>query len=548
MNKIIKINGRPLLNFMDLKSETLQPLELYEQISAFAEFSKTHCVLYPLVLKNKGDEQYTAEYLTKDFWQSVLDSPDIQNMKGTATEVMKKLFEKEYSNVLFDENFEDYTIKLWESESKEKKSKSAEKRGSTANSKNIKSDEIEEIDPLNDKYVRAAAEAATTAEIKSLLSLALTKGTEALPDDLSEDIKKTLFAKYQEAYKKGANKTRKKEKVVSSVPRVFLALKDISTEYSDAEINKKIEFIEKNGNCKENARKTVLLLAICELSECDARKANWKKTVSTVPEVKKVPQKQKNKNKQVSAKPESTVVASPFPYENSISLDCSNITYRFLCYDSNYLEKGKTIRTVKIIANKSSNYKTSVIELFSQKEKTCIQRIALQSGEYVYVNATGDKIIKALPDIFASQDTFIVKKQNALKIYHTTKDAWMPDTSAFNNITCVATGSDSEGFLILNDGKVITYNCRMIESNYTASLGVKSIISPVAEIAKVDVGFAILLNDGTVFYTHKRGTEKGVAFLNSRTVNASEFENTAKRFNNTEIENTVKAEKAKFPK
>lgn len=72
MINILRLHGKPILNFADLRNEFSAP-ELCEQMEAFLNFAAVHCVPLSSLLKDRETgERYPAEYLTKEFWQGVL--------------------------------------------------------------------------------------------------------------------------------------------------------------------------------------------------------------------------------------------------------------------------------------------------------------------------------------------------------------------------------------------------------------------------------------------------------------------------------------------
>lgn len=76
MNRILKLNGQPVLNFADLQKE-FSPLDIYAQLEAFDSFAAVHCVPLPLQLfhtENGVQTRCRANYFDKAFWQKVLRS------------------------------------------------------------------------------------------------------------------------------------------------------------------------------------------------------------------------------------------------------------------------------------------------------------------------------------------------------------------------------------------------------------------------------------------------------------------------------------------
>lgn len=74
MKKLLKINGTPVLNFVDLQ-KTFSPTAIYEQLEIFDSFAAVHCVPLPVLLTDReSGNRYIARYLTKEFWHKILRS------------------------------------------------------------------------------------------------------------------------------------------------------------------------------------------------------------------------------------------------------------------------------------------------------------------------------------------------------------------------------------------------------------------------------------------------------------------------------------------
>lgn len=76
MDRILKVNGEPVLNFVDLKRQ-FDPLYFFRHLETFCTFAEVHCLPLPTLLTSKKTgERYVARYLTKEFWLSVIRSAD----------------------------------------------------------------------------------------------------------------------------------------------------------------------------------------------------------------------------------------------------------------------------------------------------------------------------------------------------------------------------------------------------------------------------------------------------------------------------------------
>ena len=76
MDRILKANGEPVLNYVDLKRQ-FDPLYYYRHLETFCAFAEIHCLPLPTLLTSKKTgERYVARYLTKEFWMGVIRSAD----------------------------------------------------------------------------------------------------------------------------------------------------------------------------------------------------------------------------------------------------------------------------------------------------------------------------------------------------------------------------------------------------------------------------------------------------------------------------------------
>lgn len=94
MMKTLRINGKSILNFLNLQSQ-FSPSELYQQLEVFEGFAAVHCVPLPLQLTSReGGKQYHAEYLNKEFWHGLLrcvDWPEGSSPWECACALMQRL-------------------------------------------------------------------------------------------------------------------------------------------------------------------------------------------------------------------------------------------------------------------------------------------------------------------------------------------------------------------------------------------------------------------------------------------------------------------------
>ena len=74
MERILKINDEPILNFLDLKRQ-FNPIYFYQHLEMFCAFAEVHCLpLRTLLTNKKTGTKYMSKYLTKEFWLMVIQS------------------------------------------------------------------------------------------------------------------------------------------------------------------------------------------------------------------------------------------------------------------------------------------------------------------------------------------------------------------------------------------------------------------------------------------------------------------------------------------
>ena len=99
MNKILRIDGLPILNFIDLQHH-FNPIDIYNQLTVFMQFADIHCVSLPVqYINEKTGVKYKAEYITKEFWLKL-----ISRVNGIKTlspkEAFDQIIESEKKNLL----------------------------------------------------------------------------------------------------------------------------------------------------------------------------------------------------------------------------------------------------------------------------------------------------------------------------------------------------------------------------------------------------------------------------------------------------------------
>ncbi|MBE6728110.1 MAG: hypothetical protein E7562_05645 [Ruminococcaceae bacterium] len=290
-----------------------------------------------------------------------------------------------------------------------------------------------------------------------------------------------------------------KEKWASINEKLGKVMSEINEELEVARIDEKIAFISKSvslDKTPESLLKVLVLLAICELSEVDATKQSFKE--NRIEQVK-----EEGINNEISL----------FPYEKNAPLKASKTPYKFWYYGGNALENGGEISTVKIEAGACANsYYTVNIELYSDEDESLVQTLSLKPGESCYCNVVSGKIVKILPGISLSDDLCLIKRRNAvsdIKVLSKDSQEWVLN---FENIACFSAGSKEQGFLLVQNGRIISNFYKPAE-DYMTKLKLDMINKPVVEVKVTDNGYVILTQDGKVIFEKGGKAEAAVVSL-----------------------------------
>ena len=390
MKKLFRINGTPVLNFVDLQ-KTFSPTAIYEQLEIYGNFAAVHCVPLPVLLTDqKSGNRYIARYLTKEFWYKILRSVQWKQDAG-------------------------------------------------------------DVYACLDFFIR-------------------------------QEIEKRLKEENDSGIKEAVDK-----------------------EMEDAQLHQKLCFIAESAEVGQDYRKAVLLLAISELAEKDARKVgagDWKTPDSTI----------EASQEQISGDAHSPAI--PFPYEEIAYLTAGSQVYRYWYHDKDVLSPGEKIRTVKIEAKGSSNQYADVrIELYSEETGQCVQKITLEKGEYSYCNVAGGRVIKFLPAVSLSDDICLSRSdygKSEITVSPKNGESWILNAE---NVTCFSAGTKEKGFLLIQGGKVNFHFYKDAEDYFTR-LQLEIITVPVVEVLVSQQGYELLLEDGTTVTDTAKGVRKGVLTLN----------------------------------
>ena len=453
MMKTLRINGKSILNFLDLQSQ-FSPSELYQQLEVFEGFAAVHCVPLPLQLTGReSGKRYHAEYLNKEFWHGLLrcvDWPEGSNPWECACALMQRLLRP---------------LEVEQEEALTAAQKELEQR--QADAKQL-------VNGFN--LLEAGREEALAVAREEL-------------EELQSDIKQQnqAIAQLQETHQK----------------EMAEALERLRNEQADAELENKLRFIERTAGVEQDCRKAMLLLAVCELAEIDPRK--------TTPDDWRTPEEI---SRNYSGTPVETAGEDPilFPYEQTAYL-ATGSQVKYWHHDSEALNPGAKIQTVRLEAKASENqYAVARIELYSEKTGRRIQSVVRNSGEFRYCTVSCGRIIRFLPAISISDDLCLFRpdyKSPAVQVRPKSGESWTLDAE---HITCFSTGPKGAGFLLIQDGRVNTMFYKPAE-NYITRLQLEMLMLPAVEVRVCRKGYEILLDDGTTVSSLPDGNRSGVSTL-----------------------------------
>ena len=179
-------------------------------------------------------------------------------------------------------------------------------------------------------------------------------------------------------------------------------------------------------------------------------------------------------------------------------LQASDKPYIYGFHDSDTLDEDETIETVCIEAKDGTNkYDNVRIQLYSEEHKKIISETVLKSGESVYCNVAGGKIIKFLPTVSTSDDMCLSRTNDGnINISSKDSDNWQ---LSGKGVSCFCTGTSQEGFVLIKNGTVNM-------SFYKGKLDyiwrtVKTLLDSkkIVEVKKTDFHILFLSSDGRVY-------------------------------------------------
>lgn len=291
------------------------------------------------------------------------------------------------------------------------------------------------------------------------------------------------------------------------------AREKLAEEAADAGLAEKLRFIERVAGAERDHRKTVLLLAVCELSEIDPRKTSandWSVPGEVSGHASAVPAAGTEKNALASG-------AGPvfFPYDHTAYLTAGSQAYQYWYYDGEVLEPGAKIQTVRLEAKESGNqYAVVRIELYSESTGQCVQSAVLHSGEFRYCSVAQGRVIRFLPAISISDSLCLARsdyRKSDIRVIPKNGEDWILNAE---HVSGFSAGGGNKGFILVQDGRINSKFYKDAE-DHMVRLQLEMLMLPVIEARVCQEGYEILLGDGTTVSNLPGGGRTGVLTLNT---------------------------------
>lgn len=252
----------------------------------------------------------------------------------------------------------------------------------------------------------------------------------------------------------------------------------LEKEIEDLKIYQKIAHICLKGNLRDkDAYIVIILLAICELAEEDALTMHFENTLNS----------SEGKDKILCLQA-----------SDILPLQASSTPYIYAYHDSDILKDGETIETVRIDAKTGTNkYDKVRIQLYSEKSKKIISETILNSGESVYCNVAGGRIIKFLPTISLSDDMCISRTGDGhINILSVDSDSWQ---LSVKEVSSFCTGTSKEGFILIQNGHInMSFYKGSLDSSWATQLLLLN-SKKIVEVKKTENEILFLTNDGKTY-------------------------------------------------
>lgn len=265
---------------------------------------------------------------------------------------------------------------------------------------------------------------------------------------------------------------------------------EMEKEISISMLDKKIEHIIKNIEATDGGLSVVHLLAICEISETDAR--DYAFVVTTETESVLTKEQQSDINTFDLCGCASNMI-------RTVRLKASKYTYKYYIYEKESLDNTDFINTVKLEAITDINkYNQVTIELYNSR-KSFVGKFSIKPGEHRYITIADGKLIRILPAINISNGCCVYRGGYGSDIVKILKGNLPARTVAKFKPESFVALNEKNGAILICDGSVITNYCN-IESDYRTKLLLDTALVKlnVVEINNTGEVVEVLTTDGKV--------------------------------------------------
>lgn len=257
---------------------------------------------------------------------------------------------------------------------------------------------------------------------------------------------------------------------------------DIENEIKDAFIREKIDCIIKDSN--EDMLKALVLLAICEIAEIDAREQSFAAAVAD----------------NTSVQLENEVREIVFDDDKTLTLEASKTHYLLRVFEGNVLPTDAKIRTIKLEAVASVNKYDNAVLDFCNKNGEIISSVSVRPGEYRYINVVLNEVIGFLPSVSMENGCCVYRNgYNSRNIKIATKGSQPRTISKYEYEGLVSAGKNA-GAIFIRNGKIVTDYCD-ISLDYRTKIIFDMIAASldIVEIAYVSDTVKVLADNGRVY-------------------------------------------------
>ena len=264
---------------------------------------------------------------------------------------------------------------------------------------------------------------------------------------------------------------------------------EIEKEISISKLDEKIEHIVKSIKAT-NEFSVVHLLAICEISETDARDYEFD-----------VPKENTSASLEDQQSDITTfdICGCASNVIRTVKLKASKYPYKYYIYEKDSLNDTDFINTVKLEAITDINKYNHVTVEFYNSNKSFVGKISIKPGEHRFVTIADGKLIRILPAISISNGCCVFRGGYSSDIVKIQKGILPPRAIAKFKPESFVALNEKNGVVLVCDGSVITNHCS-VESDYRTRLILDTTLVKlnVVEINNNGEAIKVLTTDGKV--------------------------------------------------